>query len=102
MSDEAVFYRTFMEDVRACAGARGGAYVLEIDHRIRLALSSSPRHRDARWARVVAAVTKLLTALDRNVPAAARLHAFVHENADLVLSLHPKRRVRIARRVARF
>jgi hypothetical protein len=83
MTDEALFYRRFVEDVRSCAGGRAPASVAEIERRIRVALIASPSARERRWARVVAAVNELLAGLDRNSPPAERLRAFARENADL-------------------
>jgi hypothetical protein len=83
MTDEALFYRRFVDDVRSCAGGRAPACVAEIERRIRVALIASPSARERRWARVVAAVNELLAGLDRNSPPAERLRAFARENADL-------------------
>ncbi len=86
LTDEAVFYRRFVADVRHCASGQSPAYVAEIEHRVRVALIAPPSLRERRWARVVAAVSELLTGLGgETAPAAhaARLRAFVRENADL-------------------
>lgn len=83
MTDEALFYRRFVEDVRSCARGRAPASVAEIERRIRVALIASPSARERRWARVVAAVNELLAGLDRDSPPAERLRAFARENADL-------------------
>lgn len=84
MTDETLFYRTFVEDVRACAGGRAKGTAVEIERRIRNALIAPPSQRDRRWARVVAAVHDLLGALgEPRSDAAERLRAFVRENADL-------------------
>ena len=90
MTDEALFYRRFVEDVRRCAAGRANASVAEIERRVRVAMIAPPSARERRWARVVAAVNDLLTAIrplvaERAIDLGAvrRLRAFVHENADL-------------------
>ncbi len=86
MTDEATFYRRFVEDVRQCTGGRAPAAVAEIERRVRVALSAPPALRERRWARVVAAVNELLAGLRGDAARAAhagRLRAFVRENADL-------------------
>ncbi len=90
MTDEALFYRRFVEDVRRCAAGRANASVAEIERRVRVAMIAPPSARERRWARVVAAVSELLAAI-RQIPvehgidlgAVRRLRAFVRENADL-------------------
>lgn len=86
MTDEAIFYRRFVADVRHCAGGQSPAYVAEIERRVRVALIAPPALRERRWARVVAAVAELLADLGgerARAAHAARLRAFVRENADL-------------------
>jgi hypothetical protein len=84
MTDEALFYRRFIDDVRRCAGGRTTASVAEIERRVRVAMIAPPSVRERRWARVVAAVNELLASLDGGDQAAARrLRAFVRENEDL-------------------
>ena len=84
MSDETLFYRRFVADVRRCAGDRSTASVAEIERRVRVAMIASPSVREQRWSRVVAAVNQLLDDTATVDPdAAARLRAFVRENADL-------------------
>ena len=84
MTDEAVFYRRFVEDVRRCAGGRAPAAVAEVERRISVALVAPPAQRERRWARVVGLVNELLAGLDdAGTSAAARLRAFARENADL-------------------
>lgn len=86
MTDEAVFYRRFVADVRRCASGLSPACVAEIEHRVRVALIAPPSLRERRWARVVAAVEELLSGLggeSARAAHAARLRAFVRENADL-------------------
>lgn len=84
MTDEALFYRRFVSDVRRCAAGRAPAAVAEIERRVRVALIAEPSARERRWGRVVAAVRELLaTIAPGDVPARERLLAFVRENADL-------------------
>ncbi len=86
MTDEAIFYRRFVADVRECAAGRAPASVAEIERRVRVALIAPPSLRERRWARVVAAVNELLAGLggeSARAAQAARLRAFVRENADL-------------------
>ncbi len=86
LTDEAVFYRRFVADVRHCAGGQSPACVAEIEHRVRVALIAPPSLRERHWARVVAAVSELLAGLGGETARAAhaaRLRAFVRENADL-------------------
>lgn len=83
MTDEALFYRRFVGDVRRCAGGRAPATVAEIERRTRLALSAPPPHRERHWARLVAAIRELLSRFDDRSAAAARLRTFLRENADL-------------------
>ena len=84
MTDEAVFYRKFVDDVRSCAAGRAPSSVAEIAHRVRVAMIAPPAQRERRWARVVAAVNDLLAGLpERESAAAARLREFARENADL-------------------
>ncbi|MBV9439418.1 MAG: hypothetical protein JOZ24_05460 [Candidatus Eremiobacteraeota bacterium] len=83
MTDEAVFYRRFIQDIRRC-GTAAPACVAEVESRIAAALAAPSRDRDGRWARVVAGVRELLAGLDDSASlAAARLRTFVRENADL-------------------
>ena len=84
MNDETLFYRRFVEDVRRCVGDRATASVAEIERRVRVAMIAAPSVREQRWSRVVAAVNQLLDDTATVDPqAAARLRAFVRENADL-------------------
>ena len=85
MTDEAVFYRRFVDDVRRCAAGRAPSAVAEIEHRVRVAMIAPPGQRERRWARVVAAVNDLLAGVagSANDAAAARLREFARENADL-------------------
>jgi len=85
VTDEAVFYRRFVDDVRRCAAGRAPTAVAEIEHRVRIAMIAPPGQRERRWARVVAAVNELLAgvAAAGNDAAAARLREFARENADL-------------------
>lgn len=84
MTDEAIFYRRFVDDVRSCAAGRAPSSVAEIAHRVRVAMIAPPAQRERRWARVVTAVNDLLAGLpDRESAAAARLREFARENADL-------------------
>ncbi|BDE08076.1 hypothetical protein WPS_33520 [Vulcanimicrobium alpinum] len=83
MTDESLFYRRFIEDVRRCAAGRAPASVAEIDLRVQAALAAPPQQRESRWARVVAAVGDLLTAFNGRSAAAGRLREFLRENADL-------------------
>jgi hypothetical protein len=83
VTDEALFYRRFIDDVRHCAQGRAPASVVEIDRRVKLALGAAPQQRDRLWARVVAAVAELLVGHDDRSEAAGRLRAFLRENADL-------------------
>jgi hypothetical protein len=84
VTDEALFYRRFVDDVRRCAAGSAPASVAEIERRIGIALIAPPEQRERRWARVVAAVNELLAGIpDRALGPAARLRAFVRENSDL-------------------
>ena len=84
MTDEALFYRSFIEDVRACAGRRARTSAAEVERRMRVALIAPPSVRERRWERVVTAVRDLLGLLGHpRSDAAERLRAFVRENADL-------------------
>ena len=84
MTDEARFFRQFVEDVRRCARGHASASVAEIERRVRVAMIAAPSVRERRWSRVVAAVNQLLEDTESVDPqAAARLRAFVRENADL-------------------
>ena len=84
MTDEALFYRRFVDDVRRCAAGHAPASVAEIERRVRVALVAAPAQRERHWARLVAAVSELLAGdAGREGRAAARLRAFVRENADL-------------------
>lgn len=84
MTDEALFYKRFVDDVRRCAKGRAPSSVAEIERRIRVALIAPPSVRERRWSRVVAAINDLLSGNASADPdAAARLRAFALENADL-------------------
>lgn len=84
MTDETLFHRRFVEDVRRCAAGRAPATVAEIERRIDLALAAPAPERERHWARLVAAVNELLAGFPgRSAGAAARLRAFARENADL-------------------
>jgi hypothetical protein len=84
VTEEAIFHRRFVDDVRSCAAGRAPASVAEIEQRIGAAMVAEPDDRERRWARVIAAVNELLAGIPaRTVGPAARLRAFVRENADL-------------------
>jgi hypothetical protein len=84
VTDEAIFHRRFLDDVRRCAAGRAPASVAEIERRIGIALIAAPGERERLWARVVAAVNELLAGVpQRALGPAARLRTFVRENADL-------------------
>jgi hypothetical protein len=84
VTDEALFHRRFVDDVRRCAAGRAPSSVAEIERRIGVALIAEPQHREQHWARVVAAVSELLAGVpERALGPAARLRRFVRENADL-------------------
>jgi hypothetical protein len=84
VTEESLFYRRFVADVRRCAAGRAPATVAEIESRVRVALVAPPAARERRWARVVAAVNELLVGLPgRDGGPIARLRTFVRENADL-------------------
>jgi hypothetical protein len=84
VTDEAIFYRRFVDDVRRCAAGRAPASVAEIERRVDVAMGAAPDVRERSWARVVAAVNELLAGVPpRELGAAARLRTFVRENADL-------------------
>jgi hypothetical protein len=84
VTEETLFYRRFVDDVRRCAAGRAPATVAEIESRVRVALIAPPAARERRWARVVAAVNELLVGLPgRDGGPIARLRTFVRENADL-------------------
>jgi hypothetical protein len=84
MTEEALFYRQFIHDVRRCAAGSAPASVAEIERRIGVALTAGPERRERSWARVVAAVNELLAGVPaRALGPAARLRAFARENADL-------------------
>lgn len=85
VTEEALFYRRFVADVRRCAAGRAPASVAEIESRIAAALEAAePQQRERAWARLVAAVNELLSGVRAHEHgAAARLRAFVRENADL-------------------
>jgi hypothetical protein len=84
VTEETLFYRRFVDDVRRCAAGRAPATVAEIESRVRVALIAPPAARERRWARVVAAVNELLVGLPgRDGGPIARLRRFVRENADL-------------------
>ena len=83
MTEEALFYRRFLDDVRRCAAGAPASFS-EIESRIGVALTAGPALRERAWARVVAAVNELLAGVpERALGPAARLRAFVRENADL-------------------
>ncbi|MEA2718427.1 MAG: hypothetical protein QOJ39_291 [Candidatus Eremiobacteraeota bacterium] len=84
MTDEALFHRRFVADVRRVAAGRAPASVAEIERRIDVALTAAPDERERHWARLVAVVNELLAGIPQwaNGPA-ARLRAFARENADL-------------------
>ncbi|GAC1582242.1 MAG: hypothetical protein NVS3B7_17590 [Candidatus Elarobacter sp.] len=85
MTDEMMFARRFVDDVRRCVAGRAPAAVAEVERRIIVALVAPPAQRERRWARVVALVNEMLAGLDdAGSSAAARLRAFARENADLV------------------
>jgi hypothetical protein len=84
VTDEAIFYRRFVDDVRRCAAGRAPASVAEIERRVSAAMVAPPEVRERSWARVIAAVNELLSAVPaREIGPAARLRAFARENADL-------------------
>jgi hypothetical protein len=84
VTEEAIFYRRFVADVRRCAAGRAPASVAEIERRIAAALDAAPAERERAWARLVAAVNELLAGVrPHEHGAAARLRAFARENADL-------------------
>jgi hypothetical protein len=84
MTDEALFYRRFLGDVRRCAAGRAPASVAEIESRVDVAMVAEPALRERSWARVIAAVNEMLAGVPRREAGpAARLRAFVRENADL-------------------
>jgi hypothetical protein len=84
VTDEALFQRRFVEDVRRCAAGRAPASVAEIERRIDVALAAAPGERERHWARLVAAVNELLAGMPARFSGpAARLRAFARENADL-------------------
>jgi hypothetical protein len=84
MTDEAIFYRRFVDDVRRCAAGRAPAAVAEVERRVRVAMVAPPAQRERRWARVVGLVNELLAGLDSGGSSAAtRLRMFARENADL-------------------
>jgi len=84
MTEESLFYRRFVDDVQRCAAGCAPAVVVEIERRVRDALIAEPTLRERAWARVVAAVNELLAGIPSHATgAAARLRAFVRENADL-------------------
>ena len=84
MTEEALFYRRFIDDVRRCTAGGAPASVAEIERRIGIALTAGPERRERSWAHVVAAVNELLAGVpERALGPAARLRAFVRENADL-------------------
>jgi hypothetical protein len=83
VTDESLFYRRFVGDVRACAGRRAPAAVREIELRIEAALAAPVPEREGRWARVVSAIAELLAVVDERTPPVVRLRRFLRENADL-------------------
>jgi hypothetical protein len=84
LTDESLFTRRFLDDVRRCAAGRAPASVAELERRVAVALVAPPADREREWARVVAAVNELLAGVpDRPVGPVARLRAFARENADL-------------------
>ncbi len=84
MTDEMLFFRRFVEDVRRCAAGRAPSAVAEIEARTRIAIGAPRATRERSWARVVSAVNELLCGVpSHEAGAAARLRAFVRENADL-------------------
>jgi|GEM_PF-1739240 len=84
MTEEAIFQRRFVDDVRRCAAGSAPAEVAEIERRVGVALAAAPERREQSWARVVAAVNELLAGVPaRALGPAARLRSFVRENADL-------------------
>ncbi|HEY0396614.1 MAG TPA: hypothetical protein VGD01_19205 [Candidatus Elarobacter sp.] len=84
MTEEALFYRRFLGDVRRCAAGRAPASVAEIESRVKVAMVAAPAQRERSWARVIGALNELLAGVPRREAGpAARLRAFVRENADL-------------------
>jgi hypothetical protein len=85
VTEEAIFYRRFVADVRRCAAGRAPASVAEIERRMSAALDAvEPQARERAWARLVAAVNELLAGVrPHEIGPAARLRAFARENADL-------------------
>lgn len=84
MTDEGLFYKRFVDDVRRCAQGRVPSSISEIERRVRVAMIAPPSLRERRWSRVVAAIDDLLSGnAEADPEAAARLRAFVRENADL-------------------
>ncbi|MDB5040221.1 MAG: hypothetical protein JWN27_947 [Candidatus Eremiobacteraeota bacterium] len=83
MTDESLFYRSFIEDIRRCAAGRAPSRVAELERRIHAALSAPSERREGLWARVVGGVSELLCTFGDRGIAAARLRAFLRENADL-------------------
>ncbi len=83
MTDESLFYRRFVEDIRRCAAGRAPSRVVELERRIHAALVAPGDERESLWARVVGGVSELLSAFDDGGSAGARLRAFLRENADL-------------------
>jgi hypothetical protein len=84
VTDEALFHRRFLDDVRRCAAGRAPSAVAEIESRVAVAMTAAPGERERLWARVVAAVNELLAGVpQRPAGPAARLRAFARENADL-------------------
>jgi hypothetical protein len=83
VTDESLFYRRFIEDIRRCAAGRAPSRVAELERRIHAALSAPAEKRESLWARVVGGVSELLCTFGDRGSAAARLRAFLRENADL-------------------
>jgi hypothetical protein len=83
VTDESLFYHRFIEDIRRCAAGRAPSHVAELERRIYAALSAPSDAREGLWARVVGGVSELLGTFDDGGGAAARLRAFLRENADL-------------------
>lgn len=84
LTDESLFSRRFVQDVRRCAAGCAPAAVAEIERRVGAALAARPGDRERCWARVIGAVNELLSGIPPTESgAAARLRAFVRENPDL-------------------
>ncbi|HWT04681.1 MAG TPA: hypothetical protein VN224_02900 [Xanthomonadales bacterium] len=84
MTDDVLFCGGLVDDVRRCAAERAPALVAEIEARIERLLVAAPPEREHSLAHVVAAVNALLAGVPRDaLGSAARLRAFVRENAHL-------------------